>query len=239
MDDYKNSREYRELKSRFDIYYIEKLLPLLKKTEKFRSKYVRSFWTLLAHAVILYPLLILVIFNIKWSEDSPQLGMIISLSAVVVAIVSSPIYKYKKRAKNSGIMKEFASFFGTFDYNFEMTIPDEILKYSHIFKNYTINEGDDFFAGSYKGVGITISEEKLQKEIYINNRRKKVKVFKGICVMLDMNKPFKGRTVALKDGGMLNILKRIPNLERVSLEDLHFEKFLKFFFMIKLKLVIF
>ena len=97
-------------------------------------------------------------------------------------------------------MKEFASFFGTFEYEFERALPDDLLEYSHIFKNFDYNYGDDFFIGSYNDVGITIAEEKLQKEVYVNKRRRKVTIFKGICVMLDMNKPFKGRTVVLKDG---------------------------------------
>ncbi len=229
MDDFKSDKEYRALKSKFDIYYIEKLLPLLKKAEQFRSEYVRNFWVLFSFAAVIYPLLIIVIFKINWSKESPQIGIVLTLSAIVAAIVSGPIYKYKKRAKNSGIMREFASFFGTFEYEFEQTLPEELLEYSNLFKDFTINDGDDFFVGSYKDICITIAEEKLQKEVYVNKRRKKVTIFKGICVLLDMNKPFKGKTVVLKDSGMLNVLKRIRGLERVSLEDLFFEKLFEVF----------
>ncbi len=229
MIDYKSDKEYRALKSRFDVYYIEKLLPLLKEAEKFRGKYVSSFWTLFTFAVILYPLILLIIFNIKWSEDNQSIGIILTLTAIIAAIVTGPIYKYKKRAKSTGIMKEFASFFGTFEYEFESSLPDDLLEYSHIFKGFTINQGDDFFVGTYNDVGITIAEEKLQKEIYVNKHRRKVTIFKGICVLLDMNKPFEGRTVALKDGGMLNVLKRVSGLQRVHLEDMVFEKIFEVF----------
>ena len=229
MSDFKSDKEYRALKSRFDVYYVEKLLPLLMQAEKFRAQYVKNFWTLFFMAVVLYPVILLIIFNINWSEDNPQIGIAISVSALLAAVVSGPIYKYKKKSKNSGIMKEFASFFGTFEYEFERTLPDDLLEYSHIFKNFDINSGDDFFIGTYNDVGITIAEEKLQKEVYVNRQRKKVNVFKGICGMLDMNKPVEGRTVVLKDGEMFNILKRINKKKKVQLEDLFFEKIFEVF----------
>ena len=229
MSDFKSDKEYRALKSRFDVYYVEKLLPLLKQAEKFRAQYVKNFWALFFMAVVLYPVILLIIFNINWSEDNPQIGIAISVSALLAAVVSGPIYKYKKKSKNTGIMKDFASFFGTFEYEFERTLPDDLLEYSHIFKDFDRNTGDDFFIGSYKDVGITIAEEKLQKIFYYNERKKKVNIFKGICVMLDMNKPFEGRTVVLKDGGMFNILKRISGMQKVQLEDLFFEKIFEVF----------
>ena len=229
MNDFKSDKEYRALKSRFDIYYIEKLLPLLKEAEKFRKRYVHNFWVLFWFAAIFYPLLLLLIYNMKKTVDSPQFGLAISLSAIVMAILTGPIYKYKKKAKNNGIMKEFASFFGTFEYEFEQTLPDDLLEYSHIFAGFSINKGDDFFVGSYKDVGISIAEEKLQKIYYTKKRRRKITVFKGICVLLDMNKPFVGRTVVLKDKGLLNTFKRISGMQKVQLEDLFFEKIFEVF----------
>ena len=87
MSDFKSDKEYRALKSRFDVYYVEKLLPLLMQAEKFRAGYVRNFWTLFSFAAVLYPILLLIIFSIKWSEDNPQIGIAISLSAIAAAIV--------------------------------------------------------------------------------------------------------------------------------------------------------
>ena len=222
--DYKSDKEYFALKNRFGAYYVEKLLPLLKKSEEMRDEYVRNFWLLFSFAAVLYPLIIIIIFKIDWSKESPEIGLILTVSSIVAAIVSGPIYAYKKKAKSSGIMKEFASFFGDFEYEFERTLPDDLLNYSHIFPKFARNNGDDFFIGKYKDVGITIAEETLQKEVYMNKHRRYVDVFKGVCVLLDMNKPFEGHTVALKDSGMLNIFKKVSGLQRVQLEDLLFEK---------------
>lgn len=222
--DYKSDKEYFALKNRFGVYYVEKLLPLLQKSERFRAKYVRNFWLLFSLAVVLYPLIIIAIFNINWNQNSPEIGLVLMISSIMAAVVSGPIYAYKKRAKSGGIMKEFASFFGDFEYEFERTLPDDLLEYSHIFPKFKRNCGDDFFTGTYKDVRITIAEEKLQKEVYANKRRRYVDVFKGICVLLDMNKPFEGRTVVLKDSGMLNVFKKVSGLQKVQLEDLLFEK---------------
>ena len=229
MNDYRNDKEYKALKSRFDAYYADKILPLVMKNEKIRAKYVRNFWILFAFATVIYPLILGLIFQINWSENAPNIGIFISISSLFMIVVSGPIYAYKKKAKLSGIMKEFASFFGTFEYEFERTLPDDLLEYSHIFKGYDRNIGDDFFIGTYNEVGITIAEEKLQKRVYVNKHTKYVNVFKGICILLDMNKPFKGRTVVLKDGGILNTFKRISNMQRVQLEDLLFEKIFEVF----------
>lgn len=222
--DYKSDKEYFALKNRFGVFYVEKLLPLLQKNERFRAKYVRNFWILFSFAAILYPLMIFAVFKINWSDESPAIGWILTISSLVAAVVSGPIYAYKKRAKSGGIMKEFASFFGDFEYEFERTLPDEVLECSHIFPKFVRNCGDDFFIGTYKDVGITIAEEKLQKEVYVNKRPKYVNVFKGICVLLDMNKSFEGHTVVLKDSGVLNAFKRVSGLQKVRLEDLLFEK---------------
>ena len=224
MNDYKSDKEYKTLKSRFDAYYADKILPLVIKNERIRSKYVQNFWVLFAFAAVIYPLILLIIFNINWSEDSPEIGLAISAFSLFMIVVSSPIYAYKKRAKTGGIMKEFASFFGTFEYEFENTLPDDLLEYSHLFKNFDRNVGDDFFIGNYNDVSITIAEEKLQEKRYVNKRTKYVNVFKGVCILFDMNKPFKGRTVVLKDGGIFNTFKRVSGMQRVQLEDLLFEK---------------
>lgn len=229
MNDYQNDKEYKALKSRFDAYYADKILPLVLKNEKIRAKYVRNFWILFTFAAVIYPLVLFFIFNLNWSDDAPDIGIFISISSLFMIVVSGPIYAYKKKAKSGGIMREFASFFGTFEYEFERALLDDLLEYSHLFKSFERNIGDDFFIGTYNDVGITISEEKLQKEVYINKRTQYINVFKGICILLDMNKPFKGRTVVLKDGGILNTFKRISNMQRVQLEDLLFEKIFEVF----------
>ena len=47
---------------------------------------------------------------------------------------------------------------------------------------------------------------------------------RGGCSPVGMKKPFKGQTVVLKDSGLLNKFKGFPDMERVKLEDVVFEK---------------
>ena len=68
---------------------------------------------------------------------------------------------------------------------------------------------------------MALSEQKMTKPDFRGNP---VKVFSGICVLLEMNKNFSGRTVVLQDKGIFNSLHKIPQLENVRLEDSKFEK---------------
>ena len=132
-------------------------------------------------------------------------------------------------------MADFAGFFGTFSYHNEQHLPDDLLRNSDLFGKFNIHKGDDYFCGSYKDVAVTISEELLQKKIVYtefdekfgnaasSSRSRKKNIFKGICILLTMNKNFKGRTVVLKDRGIFNMFKHISGLERVKLEDMYFE----------------
>ena len=147
-----------------------------------------------------------------------------TLSGFVIMLVASPIYLYKKNVKPT-IMNEFAGFFGDFEYKFEKYISDEDIVRSRIFKSYNSHKGDDYFCGTYKDVGIIVSEEILKNITYDNSNNKKIKtVFKGVCVLLEMNKNFTGQTVVLDDKGLFNALNKISGLENVKLEDSKFEK---------------
>ena len=133
-------------------------------------------------------------------------------------------------------MADFAGFFGSFSYENERCLPDALLKQSELFGDYNLNKGDDFFYGTYKDVNIVIAEELLQKISYFyktsaalggrmenQQETRKKKIFRGVCILLTMNKNFKGRTVVLKDRGIFNMFKHISGLERVKLEDMYFE----------------
>lgn len=234
MIDLTADKNFIELKTKFDDYYNRILLPKLRENDKIKRRYFVMFIVLLIMAVIFYPLVLLAL--IAASDDNLQdIGLVLAASGLVIMILRGPIYFYKKKAKNT-IMADFAGFFGSFSYENERYLPDELLKKSDLFDNFNLHKGDDFFYGTYKDVGITISEETMQKQTVYEVTRltadgnrlrrsetKKKTVFRGICILLTMNKNFKGRTVVLKDRGLFNMFKRISGLERVKLEDIRFE----------------
>lgn len=234
MFDIKTDKIFQEKKAAFDRYYEDVLRPKLEENDKMRRRYFLMFIGLMLMAVIFYPLMLTAIIKSS-SEDLSGLGIILGASGGLILLLKSPIYFFKKKAKNT-IMTDFANFFGTFSYHHENYLPDNLLRESCLFGSYNTHSGDDYFTGVYKDVNITISEEFMQditvytdehytgENIKLTCRNsKKKKIFKGICILLTMNKNFKGRTVVLEDKGIFNLFKHIPGLQRVKLEDMYFE----------------
>lgn len=220
--------EYKLLKQKFDVYYEHKLLPILRENEKERHRYFRYFELLLVMAVLFYPCVLYYILTTQQAENDAVIGVILGLSALLLIFFIGPIYLYRKKVKPQ-IMPEFANFFGSFRYELGGKLPDNLLRTSGIFGEYNTHESDDFFCGSYDEVKISIAEERLQhvKTDMKNNKIKK-DVFAGVCILLEMNKSFKGKTLVLTDLGVFNglyALKKFEGLENVKLEDLRFEKF--------------
>ena len=235
MIDLNSDKNFLELKKSFDAYYEKVLRPKLVENDKIRRRYFFMFLILVMMVVVFYPLILWAVLSAD-NENLNVLGFIIGLSGGIIILLRSPIYFFNKKAKNT-IMADFANFFGSFSYYHERCLPDELLQESELFKSYNSHKGDDYFCGTYKDVKITISEELLQKEsVYFSETQnqfgeaiskqrhvKKKKIFRGICILLTMNKNFVGRTVVLKDKGLFNVFKQISGLQRVKLEDMYFE----------------
>ena len=224
MTDIKQTKEYADLKQKFDVYYTDKLRPILEKSDKTRRRYVSAFVVLLLLALVFYPLILYYMFI--GALQGPVVGIVLALSCGVILLACGPLYYCRKKVKPQ-IMPDFANFFGTFTYAYEGKINDALLRQSNLFGKYNQNIGDDFFSGVYKDVRISIAEEKLQNVTRdFKNFEIKQTVFGGVCILFEMNKNFKGRTVVLRDRGALgNALNKITGLQNVKLEDSKFEKY--------------
>lgn len=225
MSDIIHDEEYIELKNRFEEYYNEKLLPVQRKLERVRCLYLIAFVVLVGMGIFFYPTLIAKLMQTKLTEDTTSIGIALGLSCLVIMVLCGPLYKYKRKSKPK-VMPDFANFFGSFMYQYEGKIDDLIMRQSELFGKYNQSIGDDYFVGSYDGVRISIAEEKLQifKKDFRNFDMSK-NVFEGVCILFEMNKNFKGRTVVLKDRKLLNMFNRIEGLQNVKLEDIRFEKY--------------
>lgn len=224
MTDVKSTKEYIELKQKFDSYYAEKLYPVLDKSDATRKRYVGFFVILLLLAVVFFPLFLY--YMMSGHVNNSSNGIILAVAGGLILLLCGPLYHCRKKVKPQ-IMPDFASFFGPFSYTYEGTINDAILRQSGLFGKYNRNIGDDYFSGVYDDVRISIAEEKLLdvKKDFRNNDINK-KVFGGVCILFEMNKKFKGRTVVLKDRGAVgNALNKIPGLQNVKLESAEFEKY--------------
>lgn len=224
MTDIKSTREYIELKQKFDSYYAEKLYPVLEKSDATRRHYVVFFVILLLLSAVVCPLFLYYMFSGHATEASN--GIVLVVVGAVILLLCGPLYHCRKKVKPQ-IMPDFANFFGTFSYTYEGTINDAVLRQSDLFGKYTKNIGDDYFSGVYDDVRISIAEEKLlETGKDFRNEEINKKVFCGVCILFEMNKKFKGRTVVLKDRGAVgNSLTKIAGLQNVKLEDSEFEKY--------------
>ena len=223
MTDITKSQDFIETKQKFDAYYDTVLQPILEKSNRVRRRYNLAFVILILMSLVLYPtiLYLLLASNIKHE----YLGLALSGSCLLVILLCGPLYYYKKKVKPQ-IMPDFANFFGTFSYSYEGKISDVLLRKSDLFGAYTLNVGDDYFSGTFEDVKITVAEEKLLeiKKDFRNFDIKK-EVFGGVCILFEMNKNFKGRTVVLKDRGIIgNVVNKVKGLQNVKLEDSRFEK---------------
>lgn len=223
MIDVTKSQDFIDLKQKFDVHYNTVLRPILEKSNRVRRRYNMAFAVLILMSLVLYPTILYILFAGDIKHE--YLGLVLSGSCIVVMLLCGPLYYYKKRVKPQ-IMPDFANFFGTFSYLYEGKIDDAVLKQSDLFGAYTRNVGDDYFSGTYEDVQITVAEEKLLdiKKDFRNFEIKK-EVFGGVCILFEMNKNFKGRTVVLKDRGVIgNAMNRVQGLQNVKLEDSRFEK---------------
>lgn len=105
---------------------------------------------------------------------------------------------------------------------------EKILNDSMLFGAYNRHYGDDYFTGAYKGIGIAVSEEDLKMVTGSGKRRQTSTVFKGIAILLSMDKAFPGKIVVYRDWGFFNMFHKIGSLctglQHITLEDCVFEK---------------
>lgn len=220
-------QQYADLRTKFVEYYNNILVPLLQQKEDFRLKCVKSFWRLVWMAIIILPMLMVLGYWLqrRYNFDSEVIfngGFV--LCAITVFILRGPFAKYRKQIKDD-IMGVFVKFFDGFYYKQGQKMDRLSMEKSLIFPRYDEYEADDCFFGHYQGVGINVYEQTL-KEIRQDSkgRHHRVTVFQGIVVEMDMNKNFSGQTIVLKDKGFFNRFKSFDKMERVTLEDVVFEK---------------
>jgi len=224
MTDLTQTADFIAQKQKFDTYYEQKIKPILMSHETIRRRYLFGFYVLLLMGLMFYPYMLYLLLLGNMPRE--YVGFALCVSCLVLILFCGPFYFYRKRVKPQ-IMPDFANFFGNFSYCFEGKIDDTILRSSDLFGQYDKSVGDDYFSGIYDGVKISIGEEKLTvcKKDFRGEKFER-KVFRGVCILFEMNKNFKGRTVVLRDYGALgNVFNKIKGLQNVKLEDSVFEKF--------------
>lgn len=230
------NKELADLQERFRVYYNQNLGDKFQKLESSRLKHLYFFWKWLISFVLISVgfiyLCIIYVIPPKFFEHDISVWIIILYFTTVFMVLKKPFKDYKTETKNM-TMEKILNFFGNFTYHEGRCTPMNDVDKSMLFGYYDKQTGDDFFAGTYKGVQIQVSEERLTRKVRTKNGYRDALVFGGIIIVLEMNKKFMGQTMVRKDWGIFDFLMMAPvcrikqqsiKMSHVQLEDSVFEK---------------
>lgn len=208
---YQNS-DFMAEKQKFKLYYEEKILPVLKETDKIRKK------SLLKFCIVL----LFVIAWIIWEIYNNTNYEIINI--LIVLCILWPMFGYYRKSKEN-ILPLLASFFGDFVYAYEGNLSETLLKQAKIMPMYDKLKTDDSFKGEYDSVPVEITEYILyNREVSRKTGFRYTQIARGVIFYALMNKKFSGQTIVVKDKGWLNKFTCPRHMQRVGLESPEFEK---------------
>ncbi len=123
-------------------------------------------------------------------------------------LIYEPFESYRTTTKRR-VMKIILSFWGNFTYFHEKDIIGEpVVKKAELFARFNNTHTDDAFSGHYKDVSLDVSEHNLR----IHGNKGDTHIFKGVFIMLDFPKKFKGKTVVINKGRLWNSMLDNPLL---------------------------
>jgi len=219
--------ETKEYEKGFSDYFEKNVKTVIQPTEEKRLELL----SLLKKRKKIFFGVLISLFIVFIISSSDIIIPIFILAAIALGIWAFylPRKEYKKIAKQN-VLSAIVNFYGDFKYQHDGEIQKD-LKNFKIIPAYDISHSEDYISGKYKNVGIEMSEVKLEQkhESYDEEGGSQTTyqtVFKGLFILVDMNKKFKGQTIVKTDMGKLfNWLRnKFTSLETVTLEDPTFEK---------------
>lgn len=167
----------------------------------------------------------LVVMNVAGTPDMIFVAVLGSAGALG-AWAYLPVKRYHSDVKG-GIFPLIFPFFGdNFHYSEDSPLSVRSLIPSDIIPDYDKEYTEDYVRGSHKDVGIEMVQARMTQTHGSGKNRRTVEVFKGLFVILGMNKNFSGKTILRRDYGSIGnfMANAFHKLERVALEDPVFEK---------------
>ncbi|MEZ5814598.1 MAG: DUF3137 domain-containing protein [Alphaproteobacteria bacterium] len=159
-------------------------------------------------------------------SDSDGAGLSVIMLGAIYWWVTGPKRQYAKSYKIE-ILPKLAKLFGNFEYGIDYKIPIETMQPSQIVPAHDRYKSEDYFKGTYKGIDIEFSEIDLQQRRRSKNRTYYVSIFKGLAILLDMQrKKFYGHTILDMNKGKLGewFKEKSVKLKRARMVDPEFEK---------------
>lgn len=227
-----SSTRLESLRNIDDIEFMKSVEIDLKDLETIRQEKLDSFIRRkkisIPIATILTPICIWIdgwLLILSTNSDDSGAGITFMLLGGLYWWTTAPKRQYAKSYKKN-ILPKLAKTLGLF-YSGTKKIPIDIMRRTKIVPSHDRYTSDDYFEGQYKGVNIQFSEIKLQEKRRSNKRTYYATVFKGVAVLLEMEKKnFYGHTIMLQDQKKLFewFKEKSTGLDRAHLVDPEFEK---------------
>ena len=211
----------------FTPHYEQYIRPHIQGFEKKRIEVLEILRKRTLIAILFNVVLIPVVIAIVYAEiiSIVVLFFLIFLAETVLGIWwRLPTKRYKSAIKEK-IFPNIFSFFGEdYQYSEKAQLSIESLIPSDIIPGYDRKRTEDYIKGSYKDVVLELIEAKLVSTRSGEDSRTTVS-FKGIIILLSMNKKFSGKTIVRQDAGKFSnwAIGKIRKMEKVVLEDPVFE----------------
>lgn len=162
------------------------------------------------------------LLSVQSSGDDDAFGVTVALIAGIIWWVTQPKRQYVKAYK-SEILPRIAKLLGNLDYSVNGKINMAKLKPSKILPSHNTYSSEDYFSGTYKGVGIEIAETELVSGSGKNRKTK----FKGLFFLLNLNrKNFHGHTILLSNTTKVQewFQEKKSGLKKANMVSPEFEK---------------
>ncbi len=160
----------------------------------------------------------------------PQFAIIAGVIGFGIAgAARSPLKKIARQSK-AMLVGPVASKFGL-EFNSEPG-PQESINTLHragLLPRWDLSEFEDKITGKRNGVAFEFFEAHLEQRRTTRDSRGRsrttwVTVFRGQCLRFQFHKTFHGRTLVLRDAGILNRFGRVEGMQRARLESPVFER---------------
>ncbi len=205
------TQDYKAELGEFAPYYVQHIRPLVKD---FEAQRLRRLSHLTMCRLVAFILIAITFYAHFW-----KIGFVLILMPYI------PIYLYSYAIEKDVFPLIFRYFDEKAAYKVRGTFKDSYKEFG-IAPHYNEANIGTYVALDYKEVHIELLETELIYATGSGRDESTKTVFKGLTVILNMNKPFKGKTLVKKDPGAFGKLFEKPpaGLENIKLEDPVFEK---------------
>ena len=187
---YKDSK-LAQVQTDFRNYYNTMLKSDYIKLEGERGKYLKRF-------CLYFTLSTLIIGSYVWFDwagivimRKGDIKILMTLIVIAFIVCWLPISAYKDKTKMM-VMPKILAFWKNFSLHKKgLKVTKEIIEKSELFGNFNETETDDNFSGTYQGVDVCVSEQK----VIFSGRKMAHTHFKGVFILLQFNKKLQRKTI--------------------------------------------